>query len=155
MDCYVLRLLWADEVASNSIGFWNNACIFRLEIKALFSNGKTLQRSDYHDISMRGTVSGFQYITYFSFLQIIVLVITFGLLGVCIWGTVTWEQNFDFKWFLPADGQSRAYFTAIEEVSMEQRICTRNCDLSTVPMYCNVMAQLPSWRSALHVVTQF
>ncbi|XP_072023872.1 patched domain-containing protein 3-like isoform X2 [Amphiura filiformis] len=44
--------------------------------------------------------------------KIIVLVITFGLLGVCIWGTVTWEQNFDFRWFLPADGASRAYFDA-------------------------------------------
>ncbi|XP_072018587.1 uncharacterized protein [Amphiura filiformis] len=47
--------------------------------------------------------------------KVIVLVITFCLFGVCLWGTVTWEQNFDLKWFLPADGDTRAYFTATEK----------------------------------------
>lgn len=41
-----------------------------------------------------------------------VLVVTFLLLGVNIWGTVEMEQEFDAAWFIPSDSYASAYIDA-------------------------------------------
>ncbi|KAJ8305848.1 hypothetical protein KUTeg_016393 [Tegillarca granosa] len=41
---------------------------------------------------------------------VLVLVITVGVLGVNIWGTINLKQEFDSRWFLPTDSYAYKYF---------------------------------------------
>ncbi|VDI58158.1 Hypothetical predicted protein [Mytilus galloprovincialis] len=47
--------------------------------------------------------------------KIVVLVLTAGLFGLTIWGTVNLEQKFEEKWFLPSDSYAYDYLTASDK----------------------------------------